>query len=243
MGKKLLTILFISMIAMGAFCGLILYWVIMFVSENIIMHCIIIGGIFGLLNSFIILFFLKMYTAVKFKNQRLDIEIRKDKLTGLYNRHAFDNDIRRLNPEAVYSMIFFDADNFRDYNNVYGHQVGDKILVDCANIIKSNIRDTDFAYRYGGEEIVVILTSCSKKEAGKIAQNIVENICNNDNILYPPMTISAGVASMPEDVQSFDQLIRASDLAMLQAKKNGKNQVTVYDDLKKDGNVGVTLKD
>lgn len=75
MGKKLLTILFISMIAMGAFCGLILYWVIMFVSENIIMHCIIIGGIFGLLNSFITLFFLKMYTAVKFKNQRLDIEI------------------------------------------------------------------------------------------------------------------------------------------------------------------------
>lgn len=140
-------------------------------------------------------------------------------------------------------MIFFDADNFRDYNNVYGHQVGDKILIDCANIIKSNIRDTDFAYRYGGEEIVVILTSCSKKEAGKIAQNIVENICNNDNILYPPMTISAGVASMPEDVQSFDQLIRVSDLALLQAKKNGKNQVTVYDDLKKDGNVGVTLKD
>jgi len=49
-------------------------------------------------------------------------------------------------------MIFFDVDNFRDYNNVYGHQIGDKILVTCANIIKSNIRHADFAYRYGGEE-------------------------------------------------------------------------------------------
>jgi len=201
----------------------------MSLTGNLLVPCIIMGGILGLIYSCITLFVLRLYSAEKFRNQKLDSEIRKDTLTGLYNRNAFDNDIIRMNPEAVYSMIFLDADNFKDYNDIYGHQAGDKILVNCAGIIKSSIRVVDFAYRYGGEEFVVILSGCSKKEAEKIAQNIVENICSNDISPYPSMTISAGVASIPEDVHSFDQLTNASDLALLQAKKNGKNQVVVFD--------------
>ena len=229
MGKKSATIIFVFMTALGAFWGLLFCWVIMSLTGNLLVPCIIMGGILGLIYSCITLFVLRLYSAEKFRNQKLDSEIRKDTLTGLYNRNAFDNDIIRMNPEAVYSMIFLDADNFKDYNDIYGHQAGDKILVNCAGIIKSSIRVVDFAYRYGGEEFVVILSGCSKKEAEKIAQNIVENICSNDISPYPSMAISAGVASIPEDVHSFDQLTNASDLALLQAKKNGKNQVVVFD--------------
>ena len=231
MGKISVTIIFVFMTALGAFWGLLLCWVIMSLTGNLLVPCIIMGGILGLIYSCITLFVLRLYSVEKFKNQKLDSEIRKDKLTGLYNRHAFDNDIRRLNPEEVYSMIFLDADNFKDYNDIYGHQAGDKILVNCAGIIRNSIRVVDYAYRYGGEEFVVLLSGCSKKEAEKIAQNIVENISSNDISPYPSMTISAGVASMPEDVHSFDQLIMASDLALLQAKKNGKNQVVVFDEI------------
>ena len=227
MGKKFVTFIIVFMTALGAF-WLMLCWVIMSLTGTLLVPCIIMGGILGLIYSCITLFVLRLYSVEKFRNQKLDSEIRKDKLTGLYNRHAFDNDLRRLNPEEVYSMIFIDADNFKNYNDIYGHQAGDKILVVCADIIKSSIRVVDFAYRYGGEEFVALLSGCSKKEAEKIAQNIVKNISENDISPYPSMTISAGVASMPEDVHSFDQLIRASDLALLQAKKNGKNQVVVY---------------
>lgn len=226
--KRLVIILVLSMIALGILFGLVLYWVIMSVSENFLMHCIIMGAVFGLINSVIALIFLKIFSDLKAKNQMLDMEIQIDKLTGLYNRRAFDNDIRRINPKTIYSMIFMDIDNFRDFNNIHGHQIGDKILVDFANIIKNSIRHTDFAYRYGGDEIVVLLPDCGKKEAGKIAQNIIIGIQNYDNAPYPLMSVSAGVASMPEDAQSFDQLIKVSDLAMAKAKSIGKNQAFIH---------------
>lgn len=226
--KRLVIVLVLSMVALGILFGLVLYWVIMSVSENFLMHCIIMGAAFGLVNSVIALIFLKIYSNVKTKNQMLDMEIRIDKLTGLYNRRAFDNDIHRFNAKTIYSMIFLDIDNFRDFNNIHGHQIGDKILGVFASIIKSSIRHTDFAYRYGGDEIVVLLPDCGKKEAGKIAQNIIERIHSYDNAPYPSIAASAGIASMPEDAQSFDQLIKVSDFAMVKAKNIGKNQVFIY---------------
>lgn len=230
MAKRQMAVLSASMVALGVLYGFLVYWVIMSIRENILIHCVLMGAIFGLLNSLIALVALRKYSVMQSKNERLNVEIRKDKLTGLYNRRAFDDDIGRLDPETVHSMIFFDADNFREYNNVYGHQVGDKMLVGCANTVKSSIRIADLAYRYGGEEIVVILPGCNKKKAGAIAREIVESVRNNNIAPYPPMTISAGVASMPEDVQSFGQLVRASDLALLQAKRTGKDQVRMYND-------------
>ena len=186
------------------------------------------GMLFGLVNSFLTLFFIKKFSVVKAKNEKLGSEIRVDKLTQLYNRYAFENDDRSFNPDSVYSMIFLDIDNFRDFNNNYGHQAGDKVLKTCANIIKSCIRNSDLAYRYGGEELVVLLSGCAKKEAEKIGQSIVESVRNYDNAPYSKMTISAGVASMPDDAQTFEQLIKASDSALLKAKSQGKNQLVAF---------------
>ena len=226
--RKWVILLFLSMILLGALYGLILYWVFIFISQNLLAHCVLMGCLFGLVNAFVALLFIKSYSEARINNVKLNLALRKDKLTGLYNRHAFDSDIR-MEPRSNCSMIFLDMDDFSDFNNNYGHQVGDRMLIIFADITKSRIRLSDSAYRYGGEEIVVILHGCDKLEATKIAQNIVDGLQNHNNSPYQPLTVSAGVASMPEDAQSFDLLIKASDSAMLTAKKIGKNQVVVFD--------------
>lgn len=229
MKKKDIAILFFTMTSVGVFFGLALYWVFISTITNFLYHCLLIGGIFGILNSILTLFFLKKYASIIYINQQLDIEVQKDKLTGLNNRHALDRNLKSNLTNDSCSIIFLDVDNFREYNNVFGHQVGDQVLIRCANIIKSCIRESDTAYRYGGEEFIVILNRCSKKEAYRIAQNMVVKIHNESDSSYPAITISAGVASMPEDFQSIEQTIKASDLALLVAKRQGKNQVVYYD--------------
>ncbi|KAF0222284.1 MAG: hypothetical protein FD179_1957 [Erysipelotrichaceae bacterium] len=214
---------------MGVLFGWILFWVFISKSSNLLFHCVLIGGIFGILNFITAMFFIKRYTSLVNTNQKLDIENRKDSLTDLYNRRAFDRDIRLNNSNVVCSIIFLDVDNFREFNNIYGHQAGDQILVECAKSIKSCIRESDMAYRFGGEEFIVILRQCDKMDAHKIAQKIIERIRKVDNLPFPTITVSAGVATLPEDSVSIEQTVRASDLALLMAKKKGKNQVVLFD--------------
>ncbi|MHB8962351.1 MAG: GGDEF domain-containing protein [Saccharofermentanales bacterium] len=229
--KKRVILLFLAMISLGALFGLILYWAFISISQNLLAHCVLMGCLFGLVNAFVALLFIKKYSEVRINNKKLSLALRKDKLTGLYNRQAFDSDIR-MELESNCSMIFLDMDDFSDFNNTYGHQVGDRMLIAFADITKNRIRQSDSAYRYGGEEIVVILHGCDKLEATRIAQSIVDGLRNHDNSPYQPITVSAGVASMPEDAQSFDHLINASDSAMLEAKKTGKNQVVIFENRK-----------
>ncbi|MDP3305515.1 MAG: GGDEF domain-containing protein [Erysipelotrichaceae bacterium] len=229
MKKMHIAIMFVTFTTLGALFGLILHSVLISARGNFLIHCLLIGGVFGLLNSITSLYFLRKNNMLVSTNLKLDLEIRKDKLTDLFNRKAFDYDLNTIYLNEVCSVIFLDVDNFRDFNNVYGHQVGDNVLIECARIIKSCIRESDMSYRYGGEEFIVILRNCIKKEAGKIAQNIVKNISCRENGSLPMMTISAGVSSMPEDASTIEQIVRASDLALISAKKLGKNQVVLYE--------------
>ena len=160
MWKKII-LLFLTMISLGAFFGLILYWVFISINQNLLAHCVVMGSLFGLVNAFVSLLFIKNYSEVKNNNQKLSLALRKDSLTGLYNRQAFDSDTR-MGLESNCSMIFLDMDDFSDFNNTYGHQVGDKMLILFAGLTKNRIRQSDSAYRYGGEEVVVILHDCEK---------------------------------------------------------------------------------
>ncbi|KAF0222166.1 MAG: hypothetical protein FD133_812 [Erysipelotrichaceae bacterium] len=90
MKKKEIAILFLTMTTIGVIFGLVLYWILISSIDNFLFHCLLIGGIFGLINSFMTLFFLKKYASVIHINQKLDLEVQKDKLTSLNNRHAFD---------------------------------------------------------------------------------------------------------------------------------------------------------
>lgn len=223
--NKFIVIMFISMILLGVLCGVVFYYMFMYAGGILILHCILVGILFGLINSFTALFFMKKNSNIESDNKKLEQQMRVDNLTKLYNRYAFDIDIKNLNPEDQCSMIFIDIDNFRSFNNNHGHHVGDKVLTSCAEIIRRIIRFSDMVYRYGGEEIVIILEKCSKAEAERIGRDIVESIHNYDNAPFPMITVSAGVATIPDDTVSIDQLIKLSDLALLRAKKLGKNQV------------------
>ena len=228
MKKRFVAIVILSMVMLGAFTGYVFYILFMSTKDNLIFHCITTGIIYGLINSFATLFFINKYSVIKSDNEKLEQEIRVDKLTELNNRYAFVNDIKKFKTDTVYSLIYLDIDNFSNFNNTYGHDAGDIVLKNVASIVSNSIRSTDIAYRYGGEELVVILVDCTKEDATIIGQSIVMNIRNYDNSPYSKMTISGGVASIPDDAQAFDQLLKASDTALLKAKNQGKDQLVVF---------------
>ena len=128
----------------------------------------------------------------------------------------------------MYSAIFIDIDDFRNFNNEYGHSVGDKVLVDVSKTIKHNIRENNRAYRYGGEEIVIILKGCDKKKAFSVAEKVRKAVSSIDNSPLPKIYISLGVSGYPDDGRNVEEIIQACDEALLYAKKNGKNRTIVY---------------
>ncbi len=127
-------------------------------------------------------------------------------------------------------MIFIDIDNFRDFNNGFGHKVGDQTLCKVGQIIKSFVRIGDKVFRYGGEEIVVTLTDCNKANALKLAEKIRGGVSSLDNDPYPKVTVSLGISSYPEDGKTVEEILEKSDRALLIAKEQGKNRSIEYID-------------
>lgn len=144
---------------------------------------------------------------------------------GIYNRRAFDNLVGDLQMESPFSIIFSDIDNFRNFNNDYGHDIGDKVLTNVCKVVKESVRINDSVFRYGGEEIVILLRNCDEKSAKSIAEKIRLNVMNMNNEPYPRITISVGVSTSVEDEKDIRQLVKSADNALLNAKKNGKNCV------------------
>jgi diguanylate cyclase len=186
------------------------------------------GIIFSFVNYAVAHKYYKRYSSLKEENIILRDNIKVDKLTGLLNRRAFDNDIKRIEENELYSVIFVDIDNFREFNNRFGHQVGDVVLQNVCKVIKSHIRSKDKVYRYGGEEIVIILKDCGKSHAISVSEKIRHSISILDNSPYPNVTVSMGVASSIEDGYTINEVIRAADFALLAAKNKGKNCVVGY---------------
>ncbi|WP_242833085.1 GGDEF domain-containing protein [Desulfosporosinus acidiphilus] len=151
-----------------------------------------------------------------------------DSLTGLFNRRAFDIDMKNVEHNGVLSLIFIDIDNFRNFNNQFGHDVGDAILIKVGQTIQSCVRATDRVYRYGGEEIVLLLIDCDKKDAITLAEKIRTEISRLANTPYPQITVSLGVSSYPDDASNIHDVVVASDKALLMAKQSGKNCAIAY---------------
>lgn len=228
MDKKFSAVVVTSMVVLGAICGYIFYMIFMSTDENLFLHCISTGMIYGAINSLVALYFIRRYSKLKDYNDKLEKEIRIDKLTGLFNRYAFEEDLNNFKDNSNHSVIYMDIDDFSYFNNNHGHDAGDEVLKSVATIIKRSIRCIDKAYRYGGEELVVILNDCTKELAINIGNKIVKNIRNHDNSPYPIVTISAGVASIPNDADNFFDLIKAGDIALYKAKEMGKDRLVPY---------------
>lgn len=201
------------------------YWVMPLFGENL-MHCIIIAVIFGLLNYCVFVIFNKKFSELEKSNKLLRVKSEVDELTGLFNRGAFDKLVNDLQMESPFSIIFSDIDDFRNFNNHYGHDVGDKVLTKVSDVIKSSVRVKDSVYRYGGEEIVIILRDCDEKSARIIAEKIRVNVMNMNNDPYPKITLSLGVSTFTDDGKDIKQLVKSADDALLNAKNKGKNCVS-----------------
>ncbi len=163
-----------------------------------------------------------------------------DALTSLHNRgwldHAFDREIKRSErDELPLVMIMIDVDNFKSYNDEYGHLAGDQVLITVANAIRSPLRPNDMIARFGGEEFAVLLPETTVSNAKVIAERLREHVCNADpgvldNRELPSVTISLGIARRLPGY-SLDTMIAAADVAMYHAKANGKNRVEVAADV------------
>ena len=216
--------LLIAMVFTGILYAVgLLYFMDMPQSNNIVLHCSILGALYGLTSFIMALLFYKRLEKIERLNQQLKSSLMTDKLTGLLNRRAFDQDIKNVDNSGLYSLIFLDIDNFRDFNNHFGHDIGDNVLKKVGETIKACVRASDRVYRYGGEEIILLLLDCDKKNAMKMAEKIRSEISQLDNQAYPQITVSLGVSSYPDDGQYIHDVIIASDKALLKAKQSGKN--------------------
>lgn len=165
------------------------------------------------------------------KNNKLYELSTIDQLTQMYNRRIFDADITTAIIEALREkqslvLIMLDIDYFKKINDTYGHQMGDEILIQIANIIKENTREYDRVYRVGGEEFIVILKNIDVQESLELATRIkqeVENFYKHDK----EVTASLGVCKYnnQDDVTQFYKKV---DDALYTAKDSGRNVVHEY---------------
>lgn len=161
-----------------------------------------------------------------------------DGLTQLFNHRYFQQRLkeefsRAERYEHPLSLVIFDIDYFKNYNDSHGHPMGDVILKEISSLLKSNIRPTDFAARYGGEEFVILVVETDKKGAELFAEKFrktVETTHFEHQEQQPNknLTISLGVANFPADAHSPQELINMADKALYKAKESGRNQVKVY---------------
>ena len=167
-------------------------------------------------------------------NRTLETLAITDGLTGLYNHRHFqdtlDKEIRRSDREGrPLSLVMLDLDHFKQFNDRWGHTEGDAALRRVATQIMRTVRSTDMAFRYGGEELAVLLPSCSKGQAAEVAEKIRVAVATGTRRrgLGSGITVSGGVATAPEDGLMGRGLIDAADVALYAAKARGRNCVVV----------------
>ena len=158
-----------------------------------------------------------------------------DVLTGLYNyayfKHFLDFEVKRsLRQNNKVALMMIDIDNFKNYNDLFGHLAGDLVLREMGRIIKSCIREIDLAARYGGEEFAVVLPfNEDEKVTTVIAERIQTAVASVKLPLgmdsMPQVTVSIGIAFCPFDTPNADDLVEKADMMLYHAKKTGKNKI------------------
>lgn len=168
---------------------------------------------------------------------KLNLEANTDKHTGCYNKGYFNNRIAlEVNKSKVtgdpLSLIIFDLDHFKKLNDNYGHDAGDYVLKEMAQVIRvGGIREQDVFARYGGEEFVILLPKTNLKQSFEIAERL-RKLIENKEFIYDgkrlPVTASIGVADYRQGVNSGTDLFKRADEAVYKAKEGGRNQVQFY---------------
>ena len=193
-------------------------------------------------DAILLLSSLSAQIAIAIDNARLYAETKKlsltDPLTSLSNRRSYemfvDAEIRRAERyRRTFVVMMIDFDNFKIYNDKYGHTAGDIVLQKLSKIMKDIIRDVDFLCRYGGDEFVAILPETDASFALDVAERMRKKIAAQR--IQPKITLSIGIASFPHDAREKSKLIDLADQACYEAKQRGGNRVIFTFKPKEDG--------
>lgn len=169
-------------------------------------------------------------------NQQLQQLSRTDRLTGLNNRGYWEECLqheyaRHRRYQSMAALVMFDIDHFKAVNDTFGHPAGDKVIQAVAEVIREQIRDTDYAGRYGGEEFVVLMPDIDTSGAIVFAERLrlrIESLVVTYEKQAIPFTISLGVADLSFPTDDHKQLIERADQALYASKKGGRNQTNSY---------------
>ncbi len=195
-----------------------------FASEHLLMslYFSILGGVIGIVNAF--------YTR---KRAKLCEEIKTlsitDELTSLYNRRHLMSQLKKEIERARryshdLSLLMIDINNFKQYNDTYGHQLGDELLKAVAMLLKNSVRKPDFVVRYGGDEFVIVMPEADKDMAIKLGERLLTEVKTRifpgaATQTVPGLKISLGTATFPSEAQDMDGLITRADSMLYTMKK------------------------
>jgi diguanylate cyclase (GGDEF)-like protein len=159
-----------------------------------------------------------------------------DLLTGLYNRRYMEEALQREVPRAVrngrpLAVIMADLDHFKTFNDTFGHEAGDAVLSELGLLLKSSVRASDMACRYGGEEFALVLPETTLEgtlaRVEAIRARVAALRVSHRNRMLGGLTLSLGVALLPQHGSSSEELLRAADKALYAAKQAGRNRAQV----------------
>jgi diguanylate cyclase (GGDEF)-like protein len=177
------------------------------------------------------------FASIAIENASLFHQATTDRMTGLFSHHFFEKTLdeeleRARRYKSTFSLLMFDIDHFKNFNDTYGHLQGDKIIREIARQLTRSIRQVDFPARYGGEEFAVILPAVDVRGAVVVAERIrrkIETFAFASANGGPPLhvTISVGVTEFdPGTVYAPSEIVRDADRALYQSKEKGRNRVT-----------------
>ena len=185
------------------------------------------------------------YTEISHMNQRLKEISEMDFLTNLHNRRYFWENSKKMllladREKKPISIVIFDIDDFKRINDTYGHSVGDVVLKEIAQIIKSNFRESDLIIRFGGEEFLAMLFNSTSNNTKLISEFILEKISRESIEIAPnkyiTLTVSAGVYGtyelFPRNHEFLNHMIEKADKALYYSKSHGKNMVAAFNLIK-----------
>jgi diguanylate cyclase (GGDEF)-like protein/PAS domain S-box-containing protein len=181
--------------------------------------------------DFVVITFIDITERKELEKRLLEAAM-TDHLTGLYNRRFMDEALKREKAIAdrygvPLSLILMDLDNFKTINDIYGHDIGDRVLISISNLLKEKLRKTDVSARWGGEEFLILLRNTNLPQALKVAEKLKNLICG---LKVPPVedvSASFGVVEYIKG-ESIDDILKRVDLALYRAKAVGKNCVISF---------------
>ena len=201
-----------------------------FIKSIIIVVCIL---------SIIVVIFINLFYYAKIQKYIQKVEHLNiiDPMTQLYNRRFLENFIDKFVSQAqregeLFTILMIDIDFFKKVNDTYGHDVGDKVIIEVAHILQTCIRRSDLAIRYGGEEFMVLLHGSNASSSLIVTQKIknsfeaIEFKANKNQTFHK--TLSIGVSEFPKDTKDIWECIKLADKALYQAKNSGRNRVVIY---------------